>query len=145
MKFKSNIAEAIKKIQAEASLLQEAVAVETWREAKRLVPAPPMSPWNTKYEGEHPYATGKLFRSIGIKKVSKGFGWVKYEVIAGDEKVTGIHYSGQSVGAGEGGAGHALYVELGTRKMSAQPFLRPALLAQIGKIKGFKGKSLFVY
>jgi hypothetical protein len=55
-----------------------------------------------------PYATGRLKAS---GKVQRGPGLATWEV--------------------EYGTDHAIYVELGTRYMHAEPYLRPALLAAV--------------
>ena len=121
-------AQAIARIKVETTLIQEAIAVKTWKEARELVPVD----------------TWSLHESIGIDKIKLPNGYYQLRVQAGMAESPGIHYSGRSVGAGIGGiAYYALYVELGTVKMMAQPFLRPALMAQMGKLPG--GRKLVVF
>lgn len=62
----------------------------------------------TKGQPDDPYARGPLKES---GKVKRGPGTSTWDV--------------------EYGTRHAIYVELGTRHMKAEPFLRPALLAAV--------------
>lgn len=57
---------------------------------------------------DDPYATGQLKESGSVKRGEGASTW-------------DVEYS----------SGHAIYVELGTRYMSAEPYLRPALLAAV--------------
>lgn len=137
------------------SLGIEAFAVNCWSYAKQIVPVD----------------TGSLRSSIRIVRWegTRGKTWVRYQVLAGAGDITESGF--RSIGRGGGGVGvgtmsaekgrnwrnpyYALYVELGTRRMQAQPFMRPAfnkykykLRAMVRKItkeefgtKYTKGKS----
>lgn len=94
----------------ETSLLMESVAVHTWSIAKK----------------SHSFTnrTGELEKSIRIEKKDLGNGLAKFSVLAGVG-----HSTGGTNGIGAGGSDTAYYphyVELGTSKMAAKPFLRPA-------------------
>lgn len=108
------------------SLGIEAFAVNCWSYAKNIVPVD----------------TGSLRSSIRIVKhqSNSDIPWVRYQVIAGAGKIEESGF--RSIGRGGGGVGvgtrqtlkgrnwrnpyYALYVELGTRRTRAQPFMRPA-------------------
>lgn len=53
--------------------------------------------------------------------------WALHDTIATDTQAAGSKVVTQ-VGAGGGSVDYALYVERGTSRMSAQPYMRPALL-----------------
>ena len=44
--------------------------------------------------------------------------------------------------SGRGNAYYAIYVELGTRRMAARPFLRPAVIAQRAKVRRLMRKMI---
>lgn len=104
----------------------ESLAVNIWSDAKRICPV----------------RTGRLRNSIRIVKgAGSKPGWVRYSVIAGrGGKSSGVRLLGRTAGAGNyeftnritgtaeqrPDAYYAIYVELGTRYMTAKPFMRPA-------------------
>ena len=99
-------------LQENLALAVEAVAVEIWSEAKL----------NHTFNNQ----SGELEKSIRIKKEKVNNKLVHYSVRAGVGNSKGIREG--SVGAGGSTqAYYAIYVELGTVKMQAKPFLRPAL------------------
>ena len=105
--------EASSKAEQYIAMAVEAAAVKVWSHAKI----------------KHPFQnqTYELEKSIRIEKTDID-GGVVYEVLAGVGESAGIRrMEGGGVGAGGSKvAYYALYVELGTRKMAARPFLRPA-------------------
>ena len=107
------------------SLAMEALAVNIWSTAKRMVPVD----------------TGSLRSSIRIEKhKGRNKNYVLYRVLAGAGKFEGSGL--RTIGRGKTGVGvatqqtlkgrnwrnpfYALYVELGTVRTRAQPFMRPA-------------------
>ena len=131
------------------SLAAESFAVNCWSYAKKIVPVD----------------TGSLKRSIRIMKYSSDSvsqNWVRYQVLAGSGEASG---GIRSIGRGGGGVGasglpysrrtkkmwwgvkrfktyfktrdpyYAIYVELGTRRMKAKPYMRPAFNANKYKFK----------
>jgi len=99
-------------LQENLALAVEAVAADIWSEAKLY------HTFNNQ--------TGELEKSIRIKKEKVDNKLVHYSVRAGVGKSGGVG----TRNIGEGGstqAYYAIYVELGTVKMQAKPFLRPAL------------------
>jgi HK97 gp10 family phage protein len=107
------------------SLAMESLAVNIWSTAKRIVPVD----------------TGSLKSSIRIKKYKgRNKNYILYRVMAGAG--TGAGSGMRTIGRAGAGVGvgtqqtlkgkswrqpfYALYVELGTVRMKAQPFMRPA-------------------
>jgi len=116
-----------RKAEIGVSLALESFATNVWAEARRIVPVD----------------TGSLRNSIRIEKYEKK-NYTTYRIVAGMEKGGSFGNSGMrsSIGRSSSGVGvgiskakkgkswrrpfYALYVELGTSKMAAQPFMRPA-------------------
>jgi len=119
-----------RKAEIGVSLALESFATNIWSEARRIVPKD----------------THSLKNSIRIEKLrsGKGRGYVAYRIVAGLEDGGSFAGSGirSSIGGSSSGVGvgiasatkgkswrqpsYALYVELGTSKMAAQPFMRPS-------------------
>jgi len=98
------------------SMVIEAGAIEIWADAKK----------NHKFRNQ----TGELEKSIRIEKEKiEDPRIVRYHVKAGLGESSGVRGM-ETSGVGAGGsdkAYYAVYVELGTTKMPAYPFLRPAM------------------
>jgi len=110
--YKSYRAEYEKFLMENLALATEAVAVEIWSHAKQY----------------HTFKnrTGELEKSIRIRKEKVNREIVHYSVRAGIGESSGIRNG--SIGAsGSSKAFYAVYLELGTVKMTARPYLRPAL------------------
>ena len=88
-------------------------------EAGLLVESIAMTVWSdAKQNHSFKNRTGSLEDSIRYEKVEQTNKMVKWRVLAGNEDVD-----------------YAIHVELGTRKMQALPFLRPALERALRKMR----------
>ncbi len=122
------------------SLGMEAFAINVWSYAKRIVPVD----------------TGSLRGSIRIMKYgSISNPWTRYQILAGGGNIGDSGF--RNIGRGGGGVGvgsvtditkgmkwrnpyYALYIELGTVRMRAQPFMRPAFNKHKYKLKALVRK-----
>lgn len=127
------------------SLAMESFAVNVWSYARRIVPVD----------------TGSLRNSIRIvKSEGREYEWVRYSILAGsgDIETSGL----RTIGRGGGGVGtgimrawtkgkqwrdpyYALYVELGTVRMKAKPFMRPAFNKYKYKLRAAVRKTIRTY
>lgn len=91
------------------------------------------------HKNELPAASGKMAKAIG-----EAFGQLGPELLTTMQGQTPVdtgelrNSENASVGAKElrlsAGTDHAVYVEFGTRKMAAQPFMRPTVEGAAGTI-----------
>lgn len=107
---------AVARARRNLSFALESFAMEVWSEAKR----------NHAFTNR----TGELEKSIRVERVDEPTK-VIYKVLAGVGFSAGPSSVGGAIGrAGSGGSSkayYALYVEMGTKRNRAYPFLRPAL------------------
>lgn len=96
----------------------KAAAIHLTNELKRTVGQRIGGKGHVSQPGNPPFRqTGNLFRSIG------------YEM-RGHTAVVG-----SGIGSGPKDPGYAVYLEFGTKKMSARPWLRPTYWKQLGTIR----------
>lgn len=67
--------------------------------------------------------------------------WALHDTIEATTERRGAKVIG-TLGAGGDGVDYAMDVERGTRKMSAQPYLRPAFAQTTGRDLGYSGKGI---
>jgi len=102
---------AVRAYERALSQAVESSAVQVWSTARRT------SAFKDR--------TGSLRHSIRIEKVPVGRGRIKYVVAAGTIKNRAYVWKGADRGVVQNPY-YAIYLELGTRKMMARPFMRPA-------------------
>jgi HK97 gp10 family phage protein len=123
------------------SLALEAFAVNVWSYARLVVPKD----------------TWSLRNSIRIERYEGATkAWVRYQILAGSGDIGNSGF--RSIARGGGGVGvgytratkgrtwrdpyYALYVELGTRRMAAKPYMRPAFNKYKYKLKATARKIM---
>jgi len=125
-----------------AAALMEGISFEAWSDARQ----------NHTFKNRK----GHLEASIRVEKKSESGGWVKYRLAAG---VGGVRPKGGWTPYPQGRPGgvrqntskgvkynpkipyYAIFIELGTRKIAAMPFLLPSVLARRGDLERASGMA----